>query len=227
LPPQHQRKRNISLDLLTTAFEGSDDAELADRAKRYLRTLIKYGLDEFEDGVGSVVRHAGCACARSPIDAKARNKQYDFGKDRCSKAGGSCRIGEFLIGHRQLIEKILGDLRALPVAEKTAELSKTEAFLVEYLDDLGRSAEGDPCLNVGDLLIALESTGVAAFYTLNHRESVHLCRSVGQTLVYRPVNPERGDVVCPLAEPDWRSLIAARVTSREVDVGATSHEPES
>jgi hypothetical protein len=66
-----------------------------------------------------------------------------------------------------------------------------------------RACSQNPCLTVGDLLIALESAGVHHFFTLNSAESQHLCRAMEQTLVVRPIDPRKEDVVCDRNAPDW------------------------
>ena len=72
---------------------------------------------------------------------------------------------------------------------KTAELLRIEAFLSGVQDDPEAATAKDPCLTVGDLIIALESLGTTAFYTINGKESQHLCRNSGQDLIVRPVEP--------------------------------------
>ena len=177
------------------------------RAKSYLRNLLKYGLDDFEDQVGSVVRDAGCACARYPVVERKPYEQYDLGKDRCTRTGGACGIAAFLANHRLLLVRVLTDLQTLPESEKTVELGKAKDYLARYLTNPGHASDGDPCLKVGDLILALESARVPDFYTLNYRESIHLCRLIGQNLIYRPANDDRGDRVCPLSDRNWRAII--------------------
>ena len=68
LPPQQHRKMTICLQTLETISEGSDDADLTERAKSYLRMLLRFGLDDFEDSVQHVERTAGCAVRQIPSD---------------------------------------------------------------------------------------------------------------------------------------------------------------
>lgn len=55
----------------------------------------------------------------------------------------------------------------------------------ETFSNLG-GRKSDPCLEVGDLIIALESIDVQTFYTLNRKESLHFCRVLDQDLIIRP-----------------------------------------
>ena len=61
----------------------------------------------------------------------------------------------------------------------------------------------NPCLEVGDLLIALESTNAPTFYTFNYKESQHLCRAVGQRLLVGRPNPDKPDVQFEASDKEW------------------------
>ena len=209
LPPQQNRKRNICLEMLGTILEESD-ADLTERAKRTLRTLLKFGLDDFENTVKHIVRDAGCTCARFPVVERKRGKEYDFGKDKCSKVGGTCGIVEFLRGRSEEIGGVLEELKSLPDAERTDELKRIQEFIEQFLADPDSANQNDPCLKVGDLLIAMESVGIPVFYTLNAKESKHLCRRLGQDMIVRPKYHIHADIICPETAPDWNSILAGR-----------------
>lgn len=208
LPPQQNRKRNICLDTLSTIWEGRADEEITDRAKRYLRNLIKFGLEIFEDEVGSLVRDVGCACSRNPIVERKPYRDYDFGTDHCSKTKGACGVTSFLRDHREVLVRILDGLNTMPPEDKTKELNSAQEFIELCLEDPDRATVKDPCLKVGDLIIALESLRIPAFYTLNVRESKHLCRWLKQDLIVRPKNPVHDDIVCLNLEPEWESKLS-------------------
>jgi hypothetical protein len=209
LPPQMVRKQKICLQTLESIFEGRDDEELTERAKRSLRRLIKFGLGEFEETVGSIVREVACACSRYPVQEK-KTGVFDFGTDRCSKVEGACGIASFLDQRRDILVRIREALRSLPPMRKTQELTRAEAFLDQVLEDPGSAMGNDPCLKVGDLVFALESVGIPIFYTLNYRESRHYCRWLDQDLIVRPINPEHEDILCAQSEPDWDTILEKR-----------------
>jgi hypothetical protein len=123
----------------------------------------------------------------------------------CSKTGDECGIVEFLELKRSLIEKIMQHLSSIPsgkiAGEKSLELQKAEEFIQSFLDSPSTVRSKDPCSTIGDLLIALESTDVPNFYTKNAKESQHLCRVLGQTLVVLKSNDE--EVICDKNEPQW------------------------
>jgi len=91
LPHQQQRKRNICLETMVMIFESTDDtandAELTERAISYMRSLLRYGLSDFESGVDRIIWDSGCACSHLPIEEKSPYRLYEFGTDKCSRTG--------------------------------------------------------------------------------------------------------------------------------------------
>jgi hypothetical protein len=162
--------------------------------------LLRDGLYEFEQSVGHVVTRATCGCASEEL--KLKKKQYDFGSESCLKAG-SCGIIEFLIANQDVLQAVLDKLEATPSERLTGELSNAVAFIRAFLDDPNGIRGRDPCKTVGDLLIALESAGIPTFYTMNGKESQHLCRVVNQSMVVCPANPMKDDVQCDAGNADW------------------------
>jgi hypothetical protein len=203
LPPQQQRKRNICLEMLAVLYEQADDVERTERAKRYLRILLRLGLTDFDNSVNAVIWDSGCACAHFPVEEKIPYKRYEFGPDKCSATGGVCKVAEFLDLRQWEMNHVLEHLKRIPGARKSAELQKTETFLEKVLGKADAVKEMEPCLKAGDLIIAMESADIPVFYTLNSKESQHLCRALKQTLVVRPKNPEREDVVCLNTDDTW------------------------
>ena len=203
LPPQQERKRNICLDMMLTVFEQAEDAELTERAKKYLRALLRTGLREFEERFNSIVWASGCACSTQPVVEREKYRRYDFGEERCSKTRGACGVIDFLQSKRSEMERVLQYLRSIRPDKKTIELQRSESFIMKVVADCSMATNLDPCLSMGDLMIALESMGIPVFYTLNGKESQHLCRALGQSLVVRKKNPEHEDVVCQNTDPEW------------------------
>jgi hypothetical protein len=189
--------------MLTVFFEEADDAERTERAKRYIRTLLRAGLTDFDNSVNAVIWDSNCACAHFPVEEKIPHKRYEFGPDKCSVTRGVCGIVEFLKLRRREMEQVLAHLERIHDAKKSAELRKAETFIGKVLENSDEVEKMEPCLTVGDLMIALESAGVPVFYTLNSKESQHLCRALKQTLVVRPKNPAHEDVVCLSKDNAW------------------------
>jgi hypothetical protein len=206
--PQQKRKLNICLDMLGFVFQNAGAPELKERLALYLHYLLTLGLKEFESMVGHVVRASGCACAKTPILEKARGKRYEFGTSKCSKTeSGACEIAAFIEARTPEMTRILDYLRTVPAGnnngEKSAELVQAEEFIESVIANPKSAMARDPCYTVGDLLNALESVGIPVFFTMNGKESQHLCRSLGQKLIVLRNNPEKADVVCLANESDW------------------------
>lgn len=202
LPPRHRRKATICLNLVAL-FPDATEPERTERAIRQLRALLKTGMAQFDSSVNRVLRDSGCVCALAPVVEKKPYSQYDFGTDLCSKLQSSCPISDFVEATSVQARAILDYLQGLAEDKKTNELQRAEAFLTRVLANPEVTSTEDPCKRVGDVLIALESAHVQHFYTLNGKESQHLCKALGQCLVVRPTNPEKNDVVCPSSEESW------------------------
>lgn len=193
LPPQQHRKRKICLQMLQTVFENADDSELTERSKRYLRTLLKTGLAAFDASVDQIVHDSGCACARYPVTEEKRYVRYSFGPEECSDTEGACEIAKFMDGRKDVLQQILTYLEAVAEVDKSDEIKRAEAAIRRVLVNPQAAYTSSACLMLGDLVIALESIGFLAFYTINEKESRHLCRALKQNLIVRPVNYESDD----------------------------------
>jgi hypothetical protein len=200
---RHYRKQKICLQTLETVFEHSDDADLTERLRRYLRTLLRFGLSDFAASVDYVLWDSGCACSYFPIVEKSQYVAYDFGPDRCSKAGENCGVVNFVREREAAIREILKYLQAIPESDKSSELKRSETFIETVLTNPAEARALDPCLTVGDLVIALESGNIPAVYTLNSRESQHLCRALHQDMVAQSPNYNKDEVVCLAADKEW------------------------
>ena len=201
--PGLQRKRTICLELLQTVEEDDTEGDKTKRVRLFLRNLLKHGLRSFDDSVGHLEESSGCACGQQPIREVVRYRKYDFGTDKCSKVGSDCGIRRFLEDHKSDLEKVQERLKALPASGKSKELLEAERFINAFLADSSNVEARNPCLAVGDLLIAMESVGIPSFYTMNGKESQHLCRALAQELIVRKQYPALEDVVCPAFARTW------------------------
>jgi len=203
LPAAHRRKEKICLAMLSEIFEEADDVELTNRAKRYLRTLLKSGIQWFRNSVGHLVSGSACYWANYPILEKKPYQRYEMGGKRCSELNGLCPVVEFLKQKADVCARVLEFLRGIPAQHKTEDLLKAENFLLGLVDNPASGAENDPCLTVGDLIIALESDGIPHFYTMNYRDSQFLCNVLNQTLIVRHNKPEREDSIYSPEDKPW------------------------
>ena len=200
IPPQQQRKKNICLETLETLFESENEESKTERARLFLESLLEDGLKDFDGSVDRLIEESACGCGSSEIRKRRRN--WEFGPSKCSRAD-ECGIASFLGSRTSQLKQILERIQALPERGKTEELKKAEQFITAYFENPNESERLDPCTTVGDLLIAAESVGVPTFYTMNWKESEHLCRALDQNLVVSFPNPDRDDVVCRADEEDW------------------------
>jgi hypothetical protein len=197
------RKSAICLQMLGEVHQG-DDATRTKRLKLYLRSLLMQGLRRFDQQVDTLIEDSGCGFARVEVAEKEPFRRYEFGPEHCGSArAGRCGIVEFLTLRRDDCQRVLRHLRSLPADARTPELQRAEGFLSSVIQTPQKAREKDPCLAVGDLIIALESAGVACVYTFNSAESQHLCRALGQTLIVRPVEALHDDIVCASSAERW------------------------
>jgi hypothetical protein len=197
------RKRTICLQMISQIHEGANDAERAERLQYDLRSLLTVGLQRFDQSVDQVKNESNCACAKWVVVERKPLHKYDLGPERCSRLeSGQCGVTTFLAQRRENCEQVLAKLRSLSSDKKSAELQRAEQFLEDVVS--GKDAtKVDPCLTVGDAVIALESIGIPIFFTLNSMESQHLCRALNQSMIVRPVDAGRPEVLCAKDEPQW------------------------
>jgi hypothetical protein len=192
----HNRKRHICLQMLGSLFENASDRDLTERLKLRLHFLLTLGLKQFDKQVDQVLTSLECGCNKIPIRVKKEFASYEFGTDKCSEAGDRCGILAYLIGRRETLTDIYKYLKSKHASMKTEELLRSEAFLERILIDPSIAQSQNPCLTVGDLLIAIESSGIPTFYTLNQKESQFFCDALGQELIVRPIDPLQDDIIC-------------------------------
>lgn len=189
LPEQQNRKRNICLNTLEEIFRtGADDAELTERAKCYLRTLIKFGVKKLRTQIGHIVGGTGCYLSTCTVKEIMPYKHYELGSKKCSNVSKQCPIVSFLKEKGELCKQLLQCLSI--TSNKSKELESAVIFLQDFLLNSDLVHQNDPCYTVGDLLIAIESHGIPDFYTMNYKESNVYCNFLGQKLIVRPNNPE-------------------------------------
>jgi len=197
LPKEHRRKQQICLQMLETIFElgEANDAELTERAIRYLRDLLKFGLAIFRQSLGHLIKGTDCYLSRQSVIEIKPYERYQIGEKRCSNVKNLCPVMVFFSENRQICKELHDYLQIIPESQQTKEIKESVTFLNEYVQEKIDIREKDPCLTVGDLLIALESNYIPNFYTMNYQESQYFCKALKQNLIVRPNNPENNDEV--------------------------------
>lgn len=201
LPPPQGKKLSVCLSIFREIFADESDASLTDRLRLRLHYLLTLAMSEFEDSVDSIQNGSKCGCAAIPVREIASRERYDLGTNKCSKAPSGCGIVGFLKEREAELASILKHIQSLPT--KSDELARAEKFIALVLEKPEAAPGLDPCLKVGDLIIALESVGIPCVYTMNGRESQHLCRVLGQSMIVRPQNWDSEDVVCEHSASEW------------------------
>ena len=202
LPPQQQRKKNICLQTLMTIDEQDTDEDRSDRAVLSLKYLVKNGLKRFEKSVDHIFIDSNCACSIQPVTTD-KNESFHFGTDKCKNLKKKCGISRFLKDNIKLLHKIGKELKKIDNSKKTKEIEIIEKFIKIYFDNKDTIEEYNPCLIAGDLLIALESKSIPAFYTMNGKESQFFCRYLNQDLIVRKPNPKKDDIICMKIDNEW------------------------
>jgi hypothetical protein len=190
---QNQRKRNISLNLLTKFYPEANDAEHTDILRRSLRSLLIAGLDDFDESVDSVIYDSCCACGHESVREIEAYKKYNIGNNSCKAAGQGCGVRPFLVSKMKELKMLSDHLRKTPASEKSEEIQRIEQTLTVLLEMPEDVSGLELCQEVGDLLIALESSHIPTFYTQNVHESRHLCHALRQKLFYRDNHPANED----------------------------------
>ena len=162
IPEPQIRQKRIRLQILMTIQEGPGN-DRTERAKRFLRTMLRTGLSVFEDEIDHVIRDVDYACASYPVVEKKAYKRYEFGPNKCSECDRECGVQPFLVAREEKLTEILERLKGLPNGKKVkadgskTELGKIEEFIAAFLTSPASARDLNPCLTVGDLLIALRA----------------------------------------------------------------------
>jgi len=207
LQPQQRRKKQICLNILSTVFEEASDSELTERAKQYLRMLIKHGVYRFKKSINILIENSGCECAKMPIIEKEPYKRYELNVSMCRKLiqqNKGCPLENFIRRNLEILRELLNYLQTFPPNEKSEEIERSERFIQDVINNPGDIIKERPCYTVGDLLIALESKEIENFYTMNWSESKFFCDFFNQNLILRPNNPNNEDEIFPRELKPWR-----------------------
>lgn len=167
------------------------EAELTEKVIRRLRIAILSYLNPVP--TDKIVPGANCSRGLEPLEFKtsANGMARPVGLKKECKNFASCGIVHFLRMNKRHLRRIKAFLAG--VHDKTDELRAIETALDEILQDVQRARDLNLCQNyTGDLLVLLESLGFK-LYTLNSRESEHLCRALGAPWLFRSLDLDLDD----------------------------------
>lgn len=194
--PQNARKFSICLDIIASGFDGRNEiTDAGERLENLCVMMLEDGLSLFDHDI-HIIRDSGCGCASVDVTTNTLG-QYEIGPRKCTTAPHGCGISEFFDAKKAEIANIAEYLRTIPTDSKSSEIDKAEALIDDWMQNAVTLTELSPCLSIGDLVIAIESSGIPIFYTSNIRESKHLTRSLKQNLVILNNNSEEADTGYP------------------------------
>ena len=197
--PFHGNKAGICLALMAN-ITGSDDDDKTDRLKTKLRTLIMTCLSNFDSWLDQMERGSGCRCAViDPVERKRSGRvTFELGENKCGD-DSLCQVNLFLVMMSGPMDAIRAHLASAAETPSRKQLQAILSFLQAASDPGFNATDLNPCLTVGDLVIALESVAADCdeMYTMNHRDSRALCAALGQNLRILSHDPAVPDLVVP------------------------------
>jgi hypothetical protein len=193
--PHHGNRARIGLGFLGRLPEESNDDKF-DRLKARLRRYIISILPTFDGWLDRLETGSGCSCGQfNPRETTKNGKTtFEIGNIRCSEEL-LCPVGDFVSRSKHHCDQIATGLRHGSALNERAQIQDMLRFLAETNNPDFQAAEHDPCYTVGDLLITLESLAAkcAVVYTMNRKDFIPLCTSVGLTARILFHDPDKPD----------------------------------
>ena len=193
LPHQlHPKKVVWSFNLLKKHY-GANEAECTERARLYLRRLMKLGCAFVEESCDRPLQNGtGCYWAKYGVH-KRRDGRLVWRSPVCKRDRKKCRLDDFFTENGELFRQIKAAIDALPDEDKSRQLRDFSIVIDEALRNptiLLDYRAG--CLRLADAIIAVESSGYKSMFSQNHKESKLLTSVLGQAFYYLPPNAEKG-----------------------------------
>ena len=188
----HPKKVVWAFNLLTRHY-GADEAERTERARLYLRRLMKLGTAFVEESCDRPLQNGtDCYWAKCGVH-KRRDGSLQWRSPVCKRDRKKCRLDDFFTENRDLFQQIKTAIDALPDKGKSQQLRDFSEVIDEALRDPAILLDYRAgCLRLADAIIAVESSGYGSMFSQNRKESQLLTSVLGQAFYYLPPNPERG-----------------------------------
>ncbi len=190
----HPKKVTWSFNLLKA--NGVNDAERTERARLYLRRLMKLGVQFVEDLCDRPLADGtDCYWAKRGVH-KRRDGRLTWKTPICKREKKRCRVDEFFNENQSVFKQIKVAIDALPDKVKSIQLRS-------FSEVIGRALE-DPtvlldyrsgCIRLADAIIAVDSLSHKNMFSQNDAESELLTKILGQDFYYLPPNPDKGVLV--------------------------------
>jgi hypothetical protein len=184
LPPELRRKKEGCLASFCRFFSGTEEEEikgpfgkgLLEKAEIYFRLEIEDSWEEFDKEIDEIINETDCYHAKTgPVltDGKYYNKM-----NQCKKTDLKCRIIDFFIKNKVLIDKIYEKLSQMENLDD--EQQKAKKAIENFLKDNHNIADKKNCWNCGDIIIALEAPIDAVLSTTNVKHFEPICSVIGK-----------------------------------------------
>lgn len=186
----HGAHRTWILNFFNQQFAGETDAERTEQATLWLSRTIKFGT-RFVDAVADSPMKDGTGCYWAKQRAREHQGTLTWETPSCSRDLPRCRIHEFFVENRDKFMALKKRIDALPIEEKTDQLSNFAEVIGQANDDPECLLDyRSGCRLLADATIAVESAGCQSMFTMNVNESRVLAKELNQDLYLLPANPD-------------------------------------
>jgi len=196
----HPTKVTWSFNLLNAY--GEDDAECTERARLYLRSLMKLGVDFVEKLCDRPLADGtGCYWAKRGVH-KRRDGRLVWRTPVCKRRNPRCCLDKFFLENQTIFKQIKDSIDALADEAKSAQLRDFSDVIGQALDDPQMLLDyRSGCKRLADAIIAVDSLAYQSMFSQNRAESELLTTILGQAFYYLPPDPNKG-VLVQLATPE-------------------------
>ncbi len=176
LESYQERKAKRAMKLLGTVAKerGWDKEDVLD----HLDMFVEWGLVHmFEHGLAAIVVGTDCAKARArPIKRDSAYALPIPGLSCQKNAPPECSAGAFLSTHREALLDVVANLD--PKDDEQRRMIETGPRVADGTEN----PFGQTCMNLKDIIIALEAPAESAVYTTNIKHFAPICEALGKQL---------------------------------------------
>ena len=185
VPYQRGGWKTWGFNLLTKHF-GRNEAEMTERARLMLQTMLRLGTKFVDQTVDCVVDGTGCAYARQRATKSKKGPRWPIPK--CKQKQPLCSIVQFFVQNRALFERIRDRVGNVTAEDMTDQLKNFRTTIGKACANPCILQDYKNCKRLADAIIAVDSKGWSHFFTQNIKESRVLCDELQQCLHYLPPN---------------------------------------
>jgi len=192
LPPQQQRKRTITLNLLQRIY-GKNEQECTERALRKLTRFMKLGTDFVRNCyTGKTIDEVcnGTQCYWVYRSLVQKKDGLHWVRPSCKKEIKRCNIDKFFQDNKGVFLSIVSAIDGLN--KPSQELIDFKNIIALAQNDPTVLLDYENCKKLADAIIAVDSNGYNNFFSQNIAESQTLCQVMEQIFYYLPPNFEKG-----------------------------------